>query len=113
MITGANESKILTKHISCKCECKFDGKKCNSNQKWNNDKCWCGCKNLKKHNVCKKDNIWNPTTCICENGKYDRIITGNSVTLCDKIKTQKRKFQQNPFQEKVLKQISIFYLLFY
>ena len=23
----------LTKHISCKCKCKFDGKKCNSNQK--------------------------------------------------------------------------------
>ena len=22
----------LTKHISCKCECKFDGRKCNSNQ---------------------------------------------------------------------------------
>ena len=29
MIAGINESKILTKHISCKCECKFDGRKCN------------------------------------------------------------------------------------
>ena len=28
-----NESKTLTKHISCKCKCKFDGTKCNSNQK--------------------------------------------------------------------------------
>ena len=27
MITGINGSKILTKHISCKCECKFDGRK--------------------------------------------------------------------------------------
>ena len=27
MITGINESKTLTKHISCKCKCKFDGKK--------------------------------------------------------------------------------------
>ena len=26
MITGINESKTLTKHISCKCECKFDSK---------------------------------------------------------------------------------------
>ena len=25
MITGIDESKILTKHISCKCKCKFDG----------------------------------------------------------------------------------------
>ena len=37
MITGMNESKTLTKHISCKCECKFDGRKPNPNQKWNND----------------------------------------------------------------------------
>ena len=32
MITGINESKTLTKHISCECECKFDGTKCKSNQ---------------------------------------------------------------------------------
>ena len=31
--------KTLTKHISCDCKCKFDGRKCNSYQKWNNDKC--------------------------------------------------------------------------
>ena len=36
-----NELKPLTKHISCKCKCKFDGKKRNSNQKWNNDKFEC------------------------------------------------------------------------
>ena len=39
MITGINELKTLTKHVSCECECKFDGRKCYSNQKWNNDKC--------------------------------------------------------------------------
>ena len=33
MITGKNESKILTKDISCEGKCKFDGRKCNSNQK--------------------------------------------------------------------------------
>ena len=38
-IAGNNESKILTKDISCKCKCKFDGRKCDPNQKWNNDKC--------------------------------------------------------------------------
>ena len=36
MITGISELKTLTKHISCKCKCKFDGRKCNSNQKSNN-----------------------------------------------------------------------------
>ena len=39
MTTGINESKTLKKHISCKCKSKIDGGKCNSNQKWNNDKC--------------------------------------------------------------------------
>ena len=33
------KKKILTKHVPCECKCKFDGRKCNSNQKWNNDKC--------------------------------------------------------------------------
>ena len=27
MFTGINERKTLTKHISCECKCKFDGKK--------------------------------------------------------------------------------------
>ena len=41
MITKTNESKTLAKHISCRCNCKFDGRKCNSNQKWKNDNCQC------------------------------------------------------------------------
>ena len=39
VITGINEFKTLAKHISCECKCKFDGRKCNSDQSWNNDKC--------------------------------------------------------------------------
>ena len=39
-ITDQNESKILRKDISCECKCKFDGRKWNSNQEWNNDKRW-------------------------------------------------------------------------
>ena len=33
MITVINESRKLTKHISCKFECKVNGRKCNWNQK--------------------------------------------------------------------------------
>ena len=32
MITEINESKTLAKHISCKCKCRFDGRKCNSDK---------------------------------------------------------------------------------
>ena len=43
MITVINELKTLIKHISFECKCKFDGRKFNSNKKWNRDKCWCEC----------------------------------------------------------------------
>ena len=82
MITRINESKTLTKHISCQCKCKFDGAKCNSNQWWNNNKCQCECK---KHHKCEKDCVWNPATCNCENGKYLACIVGDSMIICDEI----------------------------
>ena len=56
-----------------------DGKKYNSNQKKNNDKCQCKCKNPKKHRVCKKDYIQNPATCSCKNRKYLASIIDESV----------------------------------
>ena len=71
MIAEINESKTLTKHISCKCKCKFDERECSSNQRWNNGKCWCECK---KRHICEKDYIWNPATCSYKNGKY--LATG-------------------------------------
>ena len=45
MTTGINELKTLTKHISCKCKCRFDERKCNSDQWWNN-KCRHECENV-------------------------------------------------------------------
>ena len=30
MITGNNEPKILMKHVSYECKCRFDGRECNS-----------------------------------------------------------------------------------
>ena len=82
MITGINESKTLTKHISCECKCKFDKTKYNLNQWWNNNKCGCECK---KHPLCEKDYVWNTTVCICENGKYLASIMDDSVITCDEI----------------------------
>ena len=66
MVTGKHESKVLAKDISCKWKCKFDGRKCNSNQKRNNNKCQRECK---KHHICEKYYIWNLATGNCENGK--------------------------------------------
>ena len=82
MITDIQESRTLTKHISCECKCKFDGTKCKLNQWWNNDKCWYG---YKKYHICEKDYVWNPSTCDCENGKYLTIITNDSTIISDEV----------------------------
>ena len=79
-MTGKNESKILTKDISCECKCKLDGRKCNSNQKGNNGKCQCECK---KHHTCERNYVCNPATCSCKNGKYFASIIDDSVIMCD------------------------------
>ena len=57
MIKRINGSKTLTKYISCECKCKFDGRKCNSNQKWNNDKC-CPSVKIQNNIVCPKKIIF-------------------------------------------------------
>ena len=85
MITEVNELKTLTKYISCKYYFKFDGRKFNSDQKWNSNEFQCECKNLKEHHVCKKHYIWNPAAYSCENGKYVGNIIDNSVITCEKI----------------------------
>ena len=83
MINGLNKSKILTKHISCKYKSKFYGRKCISNQKFNNNKFQWKCKNPKEYNPCEKDYIWNPDTCSCENVEYLASTFEDSVIMCD------------------------------
>ena len=113
MITEINESKTLAKHISCECKYKFDGRKSNSNVKWNYDKRWCECR---KHQICEKDYIWNPTTRSCKNDKYLASITDNSLItrdeIIEEIKTARTNF--NGKKPPAVKQkISLFYLPFY
>ena len=63
--------------MSCKCKCKLDGTKCNSNQWWDIYKCWCECK----------------THHICENEKY--LAINDSSIMCDEVtawKGQKRSY---------------------
>ena len=72
----------MTENISYDCKCKFTSTTCNSNQKWNNEMCQCKCEN---YCMCKKDYSWNPSTFICENRKYLKIIANTSVIECDEI----------------------------
>ena len=81
MITVINESKNLSKDISCECKCRFDRKKCNSDQWWNNDKSQCESQKL---HVCEKNYIWKPATCSCENGKYLASIIDDWANINEK-----------------------------
>ena len=70
MKTEINKSRTLTK-------------KCNLNQKWNNNKCLCKCKNPKEYFVSQNGYFWNLARCSYKNGKYAGSI-GDSVFICDK-----------------------------
>ena len=107
MITGINESKALTKHRSCECKFKLDGIKCNSNQWWNNYKCWCECK---KHDACERDYIWNPATCTWENRKYLASIMDDSTITCDKV-IESYEEEINLNEKKVICKTQNFYIL--
>ena len=82
MIIDNDEAKAMTENISCDCKWKFNSTEFNSNQKSNNKTCQCECKNYR---TCKNNYNWNPSTCICENGKYLKSVADSSVTMYDKI----------------------------
>ena len=80
MITGKNESKTSTKHISCECKCKLDCRRHNSNQKWDSDK-----SGFEKHKICEKNYTCSPAICSCGNGKYLANIMLDSFTFIMKL----------------------------
>ena len=114
MITEINESKTLAKQISCECKCRFDGRKCNSNQWWNNDKCWCECK---KCRVCEKDYFRLLFLHVAEiKEKYLASTLDNSSIKCDEViqsNNEETKTISNYLNEKkAIPKISIFYMRF-
>ena len=70
----------MGKHVPY--DCKFNSATCNSCQKLNNETCQCQCKN---YLTCMKGYSQDPSTFICENGKYLKSIGNNSITVCDEI----------------------------
>ena len=80
MITRINKSKTLTKIIPCNCKCKSDGRNCNFNQKWNNEKCRCECEN--PINIVSAMKIIFGA-CACKINKYLQSIVGDLIITCD------------------------------
>ena len=40
---------------------------------------------FKKDHICEKEYVWNPSTCICENGKYLANVMDDSAIICDDV----------------------------
>ena len=60
------ETSHIEWHETFKCKCRLDASVCNNNQRWNDDKCRCECRELIDKEVCDKGSIWNPSNCKCE-----------------------------------------------
>ena len=41
-------------HQTFKSKCRLDASVCNNKQRWNNDKCQCGCRELIDKGICRK-----------------------------------------------------------
>ena len=54
---------------------------------------------LQKNQIYKKDCIWNPATCSCENGKYLASIDVDSMIMCSGI-IEERKTIPTKFNDK-------------
>ena len=76
----------------------YDERKCNSDLWWNDNKCWCECKN---HHICKKNYIWNLATCSCKNVKYLASLIDDSVITCGEIIEEETKTVATSLNKKI------------
>ena len=121
MITIINEVNKFTKHFSYNSKCKFNSRKCNSNQKQNIDIGQCECKKPIKNCVCKTDFAWIPSTCPCQCVKHCDInkylkhcscvktIVDDLVITCDEIIDEPRTALINSNDKKAKHKINYYH----
>ena len=73
LISRTNETRHVSWHETCKCKCELDASVYNEKQRWNNDKCRCGCKELIDKVRCDNTFTWNPSICECECDKLYNV----------------------------------------
>ena len=74
LMLRTNETRHIKWYETCKYKCRLDASVCNKKQRWNNDKCQCGCKELIDKGICNKGCIWNPSNCKCECDKSCEFV---------------------------------------
>ena len=71
LLARINETRKIIWHETCKCVCRLTSDICNDGQEWNENKSRCECKDdLVRKLACDKGNMWNPSTCSSECGRY-------------------------------------------
>ena len=66
LMSMSNQARHIEWHETCKCKCTLDASVCNNKQRWNEDKCRCGCKEESiDESRCDKGFMWNPSNCNC------------------------------------------------
>ena len=66
LISRTNETRYIKLHETCKYKCRLDASVYKNKQRWNEDKCWCECKESIDKGSCDKGLIQNPSDCECE-----------------------------------------------
>ena len=64
----------------------------------------------KDRHASEKDYVWNPYTCICENGKYSASIMDDSLITCDEIIASYNE-ETNFYEKKTTCKMQNFYIL--
>ena len=54
LMSRTNETIHIEQYETCKCKCRLDASVCNNEQRWNDDKCRCECKELIDKGTCDK-----------------------------------------------------------
>ena len=90
-MSRTNETRHIKWHETCKCICRLDAIVCNNKQRWNDNKCWCECKELINKGVCDEGFAWNPGIRECENCKcrkrlVDKLIDESTETIDEEVK---------------------------
>ena len=69
LMSRTNKTRHIEWHEAWNCKCRLDASVYNNKQRWNDDKCWCECKESIHKGVCDKGCIWNSSNCECEHDK--------------------------------------------